>query len=990
MHKWACRPRLESSLATRYMRVRMTTDLEILMRHNNTRWRAFFIAVLISSLWLLHEPASAAAEVIKSPNDPRQYESFVLPNQLTALIISDPTTDKAAAALDVYVGSSSNPEGWEGLAHFLEHMLFLGTKKYPEAGEYQAFISKHGGRHNAYTSDDNTNYFFDIDKNYLEPALDRFAQFFIAPSFTPQYVDRERNAVDSEYQTRRKDDSSRLFHAWKTAANPRHPFSRFQIGSLSTLVDHHDRKLREALIEFYRRHYSANIMTLVVLGKEPLPVLKQWVTEKFSAIRNVNARPFHTSEPLLTPGTLPARLNVVPLEDRRVLVMTFPIPPVIHYWRRKPVHYIANLLGYEGKGSLLSLLKKQGWAETLSAGLGISNVSEATLSVSMELTEEGLQHINEIISYLFRYIDLIREQGITERIFDEQRRIAEIDFRFKERTSAIRYASMLAANLQIYPASEVLRGPYEMDRYDPALIRLFLDELRPDNLLLTVNAKGLPTNAEELWFGTPYRITQISPALVAQWRRPAADIRLAIPAPNIFLPDDLTVKAPKDVTAKPVRIKKAPGLELWFKQDTTFRVPRADFYFSLRSPLANDSPKHAALTELYVKLVNDQLNEFAYPAHLAGLSYELYKHLRGISVRISGYSDKQAVLLSRVVDALAKPVVDPRRFAIAKDELARDLKNIERETPYRQTTSEVTKLLLRPYWPEEERHAALGSLTADDLVEFVPKLLSRIYIVVLAHGNLYRTDALESTDILQQRLLASATPTAVPAGEVVRLPSGEEFVRMLHIDHPDSALTVYVQGPSKRYSTLAKTALVTQLVSTPFYNDLRTEKQLGYVVFASSLPVLEVPGIAFVVQSPNTGPAALKKNVDDFISGYADLLYAMSDDDFARHKQALLTRIMQKDRNLQARSDRYWTDIDRKRYKFDSRERLAQAVRRIDKKTLERYYRDLLLGKQHRHLVVLSAGTNHGGASVAGFDSTETVLIGDISAFKQQHRYFPR
>ena len=959
------------------------------MRRNCGHWRALVVA-LIGSLWLLSLPALTAAAVTKSPNDPREYESFLLPNQLKALIISDPATDKAAAALDVYVGSSSDPEGWEGLAHFLEHMLFLGTEKYPQAGEYQSFISEHGGRHNAYTSDENTNYFFDVDKNYLEPALDRFSQFFVAPLFTPQYVERERNAVDSEYQARRKDDSSRLFHAWKTVANPGHPFSRFQIGSLKTLVDRSDLKLREALIKFYRQHYSANIMTLVVLGKEPLPALKQWVTQKFSAVKNVDAKPFRTGEPLWAAGTLPARLNVVPLEDRRVLAMTFPIPPVIAYWQSKPVNYVANLLGYEGEGSLLSLLKKRGWVETLSAGLGASSISEATFSVSMQLTEQGLEHVDEIVSYAFRYIDLIREQGISERIFDEQRRIAEMDFRFQEKASAIRYASMVAANLQIYPAAEVLRGPYAMDHYDPALIRRFLDELRPEHLLLTVNAKGLPTDAEEPWFAAPYALTRMSEALIARARAPAADARLAIPGPNIFLPDDLALKTPKDATHRPVRIRTTPGLQLWFQQDATFKVPRADFYFSLRSPLANDSPQHAVLTELYVKLVNDQLNEFAYPAYLAGLNYELYKHLRGITVRISGYSDKQAVLLSRVVDALAKPVIDPRRFAIARDELVRDLKNVELETPYRQTTSEINKLLLRPYWTEEERLAALEALTAADLGDFVPKLLRQINIVALAHGNLSRTDALASADILQQRLLASATATDVPAGEVLKLPSGEEFVRLLSIDHPDSALTIYLQGANKSYATQAKTALTAQIVSTPFYNDLRTEKQLGYVVFASSLTVFEVPGIAFVVQSPNTNPAALEKNVVDFIRGYANVLHDMREEEFARHKQALLTRIMQKDRNLQARSNRFWNDIDRKRYKFDSRERLAKAVRRIDKKVMERYYRDLLLGKRQRRLIVLSAGTNHGGASVAGVDSSEIIFIKDSSAFKQQHRYFPR
>src|SRR5690606_4911268 len=137
----------------------------------------------------------------KSPNDRREYRAVVLDNGLKVLLVSDPQTDKAAASLDVDVGSGSDPLAYSGLTHFLEHMLFLGTEKYPRAGEYQEFIGSHGGGHNAYTAYENTNYYFDIDKGWLEEALDRFSQFFIAPLFTPEYVDRERNAVHSEYQS---------------------------------------------------------------------------------------------------------------------------------------------------------------------------------------------------------------------------------------------------------------------------------------------------------------------------------------------------------------------------------------------------------------------------------------------------------------------------------------------------------------------------------------------------------------------------------------------------------------------------------------------------------------------------------------------------------------------------------------------------------------------------------------------------------------------
>ena len=158
---------------------------------------------------------SRVDDITKSPNDRRDYRALELENGLKVLLISDPETDKAAASMDVNAGSNSDPAEFEGLAHFLEHMLFLGTQKFPQSGEYQEFISSHGGSHNAYTSYENTNYYFDIEKDSLAPALDRFAQFFIAPLFNEEYVNRERNAVNSEYQSNLENDGRRSYSIFK-------------------------------------------------------------------------------------------------------------------------------------------------------------------------------------------------------------------------------------------------------------------------------------------------------------------------------------------------------------------------------------------------------------------------------------------------------------------------------------------------------------------------------------------------------------------------------------------------------------------------------------------------------------------------------------------------------------------------------------------------------------------------------------------------------
>ncbi|WP_419590505.1 insulinase family protein, partial [Thiolapillus sp.] len=233
------------------------------------------ILLLLLSLFLgacvnqprFDSPAVATAKVIKSKNDKRQYEYLILPNRMRVLLVSDPEADKAAAAMSIEVGSTSNPPGRQGLAHFLEHMLFMGTEKYPDVDEYSSFIKRNGGSDNAFTADNQTIYFFDIKAGKLEPALDRFAQFFISPLFDAKYVKREANAVNSEYQLKLKEDSRRIDAAEKQSYNPASPYAQFFVGNLDTLADRPGSKVRDDLIAFYQKHYSANIMGLTVVGK---------------------------------------------------------------------------------------------------------------------------------------------------------------------------------------------------------------------------------------------------------------------------------------------------------------------------------------------------------------------------------------------------------------------------------------------------------------------------------------------------------------------------------------------------------------------------------------------------------------------------------------------------------------------------------------------------------------------------------------------------
>ena len=85
------------------------------------------------------------------------------------------------------------------MAHFCEHMLFLGTKKYPIENHYQSFISSNGGDSNAATGEEYTYFYHDVSTDMFEESLDIFSQFFKEPLFNQVCIDKEINAIENEF-----------------------------------------------------------------------------------------------------------------------------------------------------------------------------------------------------------------------------------------------------------------------------------------------------------------------------------------------------------------------------------------------------------------------------------------------------------------------------------------------------------------------------------------------------------------------------------------------------------------------------------------------------------------------------------------------------------------------------------------------------------------------------------------------------------------------
>ncbi|WP_168927423.1 insulinase family protein [Nitrincola alkalilacustris] len=906
-----------------------------------------FIFTLLALLLL--NISSSQAHIITSPYDTREYETLVLDNQLKVLLVSDPSAEKAAASLDVGVGSGANPVHRPGLAHFLEHMLFLGTEPYPEADGYQHYISANGGNHNAFTAYENTNYFFDIQPQAFEGALDRFAAFFTYPLFSPEYVERERHAVESEFQARRRDDRRRAHEVSKAIMNPDHHFSRFAVGDLASLSDQPGQSIRDELIEFYNRYYSANLMSLVVLGPQSLDELRELVTERFGKIRNFDAEPFIDEAPLYSEGTLPALLDIQTLRQTRSISLSFPVEPTKPHWEKRPLYYIASLVGYEGEGSLLSLLKAEGLANGLGAYSGLDLENSATFDVAIDLTEKGFEDYERVVELFFAFIEELRLQGVQSWIFEEEKALADLQFQFRESRQPIHEVTTLAQIQQRYPTQHLLNAGYYFGEFDADLIHRYLDRITPEQMLLTRQAQDLETDQTEVRYNVGYRVTQIQPEQLTRWQAPQSNQALAVRSSNRFIPTDLSLVEREQATDTPELLLQEPGVSLWFQQDQQFELPRSDFFFALMSRPVAQSTENAVMTDLYIRMVNDELNEPLYDAMLAGLSASLYPHLRGFSLRLSGYSPKQPLLLDELLLVLQNPTADLARFDRVKRQMQESLINQAQEAPTQLSFQKLYTLLMTR-WSTEEKLAALEEITLQDLLAFIPVIYEKAELRMLAHGNLTNDTARNMATRVAEQLIEEADEGFIIP--VIQLPADEPLIETLDLAHHDAVLNLYLQGRNSSIEERAAVALLNEIISTPFYSELRTEKQFGYIVFSNYLPLRDVPGISLVVQSSVADPLELMPHFTDFLVRMRELISDTSDESLEQFRQSLRSRLLQPDNTLADRSARYWRELDRDG-SFTTHIQIADAVSQLDRETLL----ETLHALQKRQLILRHFGS---------------------------------
>eukprot|EP00268_Persea_americana_P025603 TRINITY_DN2493_c0_g1_i10.p1 TRINITY_DN2493_c0_g1~~TRINITY_DN2493_c0_g1_i10.p1 ORF type:complete len:968 (-),score=137.62 TRINITY_DN2493_c0_g1_i10:400-3303(-) len=942
-------------------------------------------------------------EIFKPRTDTRSYRRIVLPNALEVLLISDPDTDKAAVSMDVRVGSFSDPDGLDGLAHFLEHMLFYASEKYPLEDSYSKYITEHGGSTNAFTSSEHTNFYFDINSDCFEEALDRFAQFFLKPLMSPDATLREIKAVDSENQKNLLSDAWRLNQLHKHLCESGHPYHKFSTGNWDTLeVGPKSKGLdtRHELIKFYEKNYSASLMHLVVYGKDSLDETQSLVEKKFEGIRNTQKSSSHFPGHPCTHEHLQILVKVVPIKRGHKLRITWPITPGIRYYKEGPCRYLGHLIGHEGEGSLFSILKGLGWATALAAGEGDWTYEFSFFEVVIDLTDAGHEHMRDIVGLLFKYIFLLQKGGVNKWIFDELLAICEIGFHYRDKIRPRNYVVNIASNMQLYPPEDWLVASSLPSKFVPDTIQKVLDELTPDRVRIFWVSKKFEGSMGmvEPWYGTEYSVEKITGAMIQQWVEAAPDVNLHLPSPNVFIPNDLALKDVQEKTNFPVLLRKTDFSRLWYKPDTKFSTPKAYVKIDFNCPQSCYSPAAVVLTDVFTRLLMDYLNEYAYDAQVAGLHYAICHTDSGFQVVVIGYNHKMRILLEMIIGKIAQFEVKPDRYSVIKETVIKEYQNLKFQQPYEQAMYYCSLILEDDSWPWSERLEVLPHLEAGDLTKFWPSMLSKAFLECYVAGNMKPDEAESMIQHVEGVFFEGPRPKSKPlfpsqhlTNRIVKLKRAINYfypIEGLNQSDENSALVHYIQVHQDDYRLNVKLQLFALIAKQPAFHQLRTVEQLGYITVLIQRNYSGIQGLQFIVQSTVKDPAQLDLRVEAFLEMFESKLYEMTYDEFKSNVNALIDMKLEKHKNLNEESSFYWREIADGTLKFDRRESEVAALRTLSQQELIDFFDDhIKVGAPKRKAlsVQVFGGLHNAEYQAAKCDTKrpQSVHINDIFCFRR-------
>lgn len=883
---------------------------------------------------------------VQKPNDYiRNFKAGKLKNDLSYCIIQDTNIDYCSMSCSVGVGSYSDPIEYQGMAHFLEHMLFLGSKRYPDENHFDKKLSENGGNSNAYTSFFETNYYFKCNNNSKEKIIDIFSRFFIDPLFNEDMVGREINAINSEHLKNINNDFWLKRQIIFNLSDEDSGINFFSTGNLETLQKS---GVRDKMKEFYDKYYCSNNIKLSIVSPDDLVKTEEMIENIFSQV------------PKKRSSEIKLKRNNKYSEKKKMEIQLFPVNSsedcnIYYFWNidfldkyksNKNIYILSDLIDSTNKNSLSVYLSKNGYAYDVSTIIYEEGVFVLNVNVNKNKYEDIKKIIMEINNYIKFYLNQLMDIDVN-KLYDYYNKKYNNIYQFSGKEDPIDLVQELSVNMLHYSEENYYNGDKIILEKDIVNLKSLIQSLNFNNInTLYYYHKDLNTINKTV---DPYYKATYAELNESLYNDQSKEFKVEFILDNPYF--DLNPKIIKDLDEFMVPTLILPNVwyggiskyneydvygKLIFSSNKLFDTIENYVYLSISITVIN----------YYLKLKFDNISELHFNTY-----FSINDTYKNINLNIHGLNDKYNLFFNDIFDYLKqiKSEVEDNIIVNIIHNYIKNLKQIDRLAPSFYFNYVIMKQLSK----EINHSTILASIkkligNMETFIENVKRKISEVIVFndtslkIFFYGNITEEyiKNIIGKDILKKPL----------ENQTIKNKSNNNLIKSITMKHPnpneDNNVVLFSFycckfDPNK----LVMLKLIQNSMKSKVYHFLRTKNQLGYSVGSKIYEYKNDYYLFIFVQSPKE-VKLIKDKMNEFVDIFKSEIKKEIKEKFKSMKKDLYERLLEKKNNIYEKYSFYLDEIIRKRYIFNHHLILADRINSIKDEDICEYIDNIFNNKE--------------------------------------------
>ncbi|MDM8350556.1 pyrroloquinoline quinone biosynthesis protein PqqF [Pseudomonas sp. sp1636] len=777
-----------------------------------------------------------------------QPESRQLANGLQLATLSLPGTAKAAISVRVAAGSHDEPDAYPGMAHFLEHLLFLGSSGYAVEQSLMAFVQACGGQVNASTQARHTDYFCEVPANRLAEALARLLDMLANPLLDEAAQLREREVVHAEFLARGQDCATLVAVALGQTLPAGHRFAAFQAGNRDTLAVE-QAAFQQALRAFHRRFYQAGQLSLLLLGPQSPDELYELARDYGAALPGQARQRQSPPAPLLPLRAQQLRMTLPGGAPALQLGFALEWAPL---GLDEALDFLQTWLGSEASGGLLAGLREAGLCQGLQVRVVYRHAEQAMLLLSFAGVDEASAAHATVVAAVLDWLGFLAGAAGGEALCERYQAIKGCRLHsLPPLALALHWQDCLAAGWN--PCAGVSGA-------GRTAVAALLRQMQDARRLIRLFGSTLPMPAwPAAGFALQMRREQPQTAVPRRWQ-------WQLPPANPFLAA-VPCTVPALAIAARVRWLPAPAA-----------AGQGVLYWRCRLAEQLEPVGLLALLRAALRMIEANAAE-------VGVALQLSAQDDGWQLSLQGPAGLLPQVLQSALVALLNPA--PAAWQQGLREARQAAIQVQAEMPFRQLLRRLPELFMPP-------RGECAVLTPQRLHEcYRQACFEGLGVGIAASGQ-------AGIERLFRSVAALHTPEPPAVGAAGR------YWQDAAIDCSDTALLLFCPLPATDAATEAAWRLLAQLCQGAFFQRLRSELQLGYAVLCGFRQVQAQRGILFVVQSPQASADEILGHIEAFLRVQGERLAALDDRILAQSAVELRRQALARTSSPQELAEQHW------------------------------------------------------------------------------------